>query len=191
MQLALFARYGHSGISGLQRTISFRIGNGAARSDIAKVRPTNSGAALFGTQYAVLDVISDTTATHLGAPTTVNSFGAGQVLWATVMDFSQPSTVDVFLISVAETAVNITSASWVGGVATYNTSADSTLAVGDKTTIAGVSLAGYNGVIIVDSIVDTDTFTALIADPGGSGTGGTSSRISNVTSQSYVLELVG
>lgn len=64
--------------------------------------------------------------------------------------------------------------------------------MGDKTTIAGVSLAGYNGVVIVASIVDTDTFTvAMASDPGGSGTGGTSSRISNMISQSYVLELVG
>jgi hypothetical protein len=38
----------------------------------------------------------------------------------------------------------------------------------------------------------TTQFTvAMPANPGGSGTGGTSSRISNMISQSYVLELVG
>jgi hypothetical protein len=80
----------------------------------------------------------------------------------------------------------------VSGVATYNTSAVHTLAVGDKTTIAGVSLAGYNGVVIVTSVPTTTQFTvAMPANPGGSGTGGTSSRISNMISQSYVLELVG
>jgi hypothetical protein len=123
------------------------------------------------------------------------SFGADSTfngIYGLTIDVSQPCYITIVGQSCAETAVNIATATWVGGVATYNTSAVHTLAVGDKTTIAGVDLAGYNGVVVVASVVDTDTFTvAMASDPGGSGTGGTSSRISNMVSQSYVLELVG
>jgi hypothetical protein len=125
----------------------------------------------------------------IGGYQAVSAISQGNTLDA---DFSAPWSANIKLQSCAETAVAISTATWVGGVATYNTSAASTLAVGDKTTIAGVDLAGYNGVVIVASVVDTDTFTvAMASDPGGSGTGGTSSRISNMISQSYVLELVG
>jgi len=140
---------------------------------------------------ASLLVQSDTSANH-------RSGGGAQGLGPAVSgfnpacDFSAPWYFFMAGISNPETAVAISTATWVGGVATYNTSAVHTLAVGDKTTIAGVDLAGYNGVVVVASVVDTDTFTvAMASDPGGSGTGGTSSRISNMISQSYVLELVG
>jgi hypothetical protein len=140
---------------------------------------------------ASLLVQSDTSANHRSGGGS-QGLGSATSGFNPACDFSAPWYFFMAGISQAETAVAISTATWVGGVATYNTSAASTLAVGDKTTIAGVSLAGYNGVVIVASIVDTDTFTvAMASDPGGSGTGGTSSRISNMISQSYVLELVG
>ena len=93
----------------------------------------------------------------------------------------------------AETAVNITAASWAAGVATYGATAH-TLAVGDKTVIAGITPSGYNiaagGIVTV--VVDANNFKiAVAADPGAYTSGGTSSRISNMVSQSYVLELIG
>ena len=145
-----------------------------------------------GRQAAVLRVISDTLANHRRGNQTQSSYLYGIQQYDNLsVDFSADWSADILLTSCAETAVAISTATWVGGVATYNTSAVHTLAVGDKTTIAGVSLAGYNGVVIVTSVPTTTQFTAVIADPGGSGTGGTSSRISNMISQSYVLELVG
>ena len=149
-----------------------------------------------------ISVLSDASANHRATPASgPNASGVypltGGYFHSTVpaltplVDFSAPWAIDIVMRSAAETAVAISTATWVGGVATYNTSAVHTLAVGDKTTIAGVDLAGYNGVVIVTSVPTTTQFTAVIADPGGSGTGGTSSRISNMISQSYVLELVG
>ena len=161
---------------------------------------TQSALTVNGRLGGAVYVQSDVSANHIATPgsTSLVASPTGGYLSQNIspltptVDFSQPWTAGITLQSAAETAVAISTATWVGGVATYNTSAVHTLAVGDKTTIAGVSLAGYNGVFIVASIVDTDTFTvAMASDPGGSGTGGTSSRISNMISQSYVLELVG
>ena len=146
-------------------------------------------------QKSQFNAVNDTTGPHPTGLIYMTSFGSdssGNGLYYLTANLSQPFYVTVVSQSCAENAVNIASATWAAGVATYNTSAVHTLAVGDKTTIAGVDLAGYNGVSIVASVVDTDTFTvAMASDPGGSGTGGTSSRISNMISQSYVLELVG
>jgi hypothetical protein len=110
-----------------------------------------------------------------------------------VVNFSADWLIDLFLVSAAETSVNITAASWAAGVATYTAEAH-TLAVGDKTVIAGVTPSGYNIAAggIVTTVPDANTFTiAMASDPGAYTSGGTSSRISNVISQSYVLELIG
>ena len=189
MRLEMQSRIAHPGVAGGSPIARLRV-NG----NYFRVATLSMSLAAKRTQMpGAIDVLSDTLAAHLGdvngAITYASGFGSA---YTPSVDFSAPWTADIFLTSAAETAVNIATATWVGGVATYNTSAVHTLAVGDKTTIAGVDLAGYNGVVIVDSIVDTDTFTvAMASDPGGSGTGGTSSRISNMISQSYVLELVG
>ena len=90
-----------------------------------------------------------------------------------------------------ETAITITGATWAAGVATIPATAH-TLAAGDKTTIAGVNPSGYNGVVIVTTAPDANTFTyALASDPGTYVSGGTSARISNMVFQSYVLTLFG
>ena len=109
------------------------------------------------------------------------------------VNFSLPWYIDIQMASAAETAVNIASATWAAGVATFNTSAVHTLVTGDKTVIASVSPSGWNiaaGAIVTQ--IDADTFTVpMAADPGAYVSGGTSSRISNMISQSYVLTLKG
>jgi hypothetical protein len=178
----------HSGIGAGTRVLRTYINNAVFWSILAG----QSGSGLVLRGNASLNVQADTLATHARVGNVQYSFATGNQRATVDADFSDDWTAAIYLTSAAETAVAIATATWVGGVATYNTSAVHTLAVGDKTTIAGVDLAGYNGVVIVASIVDTDTFTvAMASDPGGSGTGGTSSRISNMRSQSYVLELVG
>ena len=93
--------------------------------------------------------------------------------------------------SADETATNITGATWSGGVVTF-TNTSHTLAVGDKTTVAGITPSGYNGVYVIASVPNANTWTATLAsDPGAYTSGGTSSRISNLKLLSYVLELVG
>lgn len=140
-----------------------------------------------------LDVLSDTLAAHLG----LHESNAGYYFNSTnarltpTVDFSQEWAIKVFCQSAQETAVNITGASWSAGVVTF-TAAGHTLAVGDKTVVAGVTPGGYNAVYTVLTVPDANTFTAALAsDPGAYVSGGTSSRTSNVISQSYSLELVG
>jgi hypothetical protein len=77
-------------------------------------------------------------------------------------------------------------------VATYTTSANHTLAVGDKDVISGITPSGYNGTFIVSAVGSPTTFSVpMAANPGTYTSGGSSSRISNVISQSYELALVG
>ena len=195
MQIQFQSAIDVSGITSAQRYFRGSIGNtpplGTGGDNVLSYfSSTTSGSSLVRRVFGTCDVRNDSTdnknASYVAA---YDVAGASASL---LLDVSLPWYMQIHLTSAAETAVAISTATWVGGVATYNTSAASTLAVGDKTTIAGVDLAGYNGVFIVASVVDTDTFTvAMASDPGGSGTGGTSSRISNMISQSYVLELVG
>ena len=201
MQLAASVLLHHPGVGTASRIYRLLIGNStpipimSSTTMIGYYLGNSSGVRQSARNYAEVNVSNDTTGTHQAGLATPSSFaiGAGPGgVYDLGVNFSLPWYAQVQMQSAAETAVNIATATWAGGVATYNTSAVHTLAVGDKTTIAGVALAGYNGVVIVASIVDTDTFTvAMASDPGGSGTGGTSSRISNMISQSYVLELVG
>ena len=149
-----------------------------------------------------LDVLSDSSANHISTGSSGGN-GGGFLAQAggfvnrsnspltPLVDFSAASEVAIVMKSAAETAVNITAASWAAGVATYTATAH-TLAVGDKTTIAGITPSGYNGVLVVTSVPNANTFTAaVVADPGAYTSGGTSSRISNMVSQSYVLYLIG
>ena len=189
MRLDFDIKVDHSGIGTGGRNVNVYL-----QSLLAFGAPLNlSGAKLEARRAEAIEILSDGSFVLDRTLATTTSYGIGLATSATGnLDMSLPWTADVWMQSAAETAVNIATSTWSAGVATYNTSAVHTLAVGDKTTIAGVSLAGYNGVVIVASIVDTDTFTvAMASDPGGSGTGGTSSRISNMKSQSYVLELIG
>ena len=195
MRLEMRCRVRHPAVGTAERFIFMYLGAGAApTTDFYYARAATNNPGPYGpyaTLIAQADIYADSGVNAIARIDSV-TYGVGAAGNFLGFDPSLDWSAGIGLRSCAETAVNIATATWAGGVATYNTSAASTLAVGDKTTIAGVDLAGYNGVVIVASVVDTDTFTvAMASDPGGSGTGGTSSRISNMRSQSYVLELVG
>lgn len=188
MRLEMIVDFRHSGIGTGIRTAQALV-NGNAIWWYSQV--ANSGADLAGNRFSAINVVSDTSAAHRRWASTTNSFAAGQLGTTSIYDFSAPWYINLLLTSCSETAVNITAASWAAGVATYTATAH-TLAVGDKTTIAGITPSGYNGVLVVTSVPDANTFTAaVVADPGAYTSGGTSSRISNMISQSYVLELIG
>lgn len=74
-------------------------------------------------------------------------------------------------------AVNISSASWSGGVATFNTSAAHGLTTGDRVFIGGVLPRLYTSDINnieACTVVDSDTFTIpMTSDPGTYTSGGT------------------
>ena len=137
-----------------------------------------------------LDCLADGSAAHRGG--TAGSAGYQYLggLKAPVVDFSQPWELRVALQSCAETAVNITAATWAAGVATYTATAH-TLATGDKTTVAGITPNGYNVVGVV-TVLNANTFTIPVAgDPGAYVSGGTSSRISNVILDATTVTLIG
>ena len=148
-----------------------------------------------------IDVQSDGSANHVANPSSssnaVSAMAPGYQaqsaqMQSPLVDFSAPWEIAVVMQSAAETAVTITGATWSGGVATYTTSAAHTLAVGDKDVISGITPSGYNGTLIVSAVGSSTTFSVpMAADPGAYTSGGQSSRISNMISQSYVLELVG
>jgi len=139
-----------------------------------------------------VDVLADGNATHIGSPGTVAGLGYTSTLNMPTMDFSIPWEARVSLTSGAETAVNISAAIWAANVVTFTTSAAHTLAVGDKTVIAGVTPSGYDGTYIVVSVPSTTQFTAeLLSDPGAYTSGGTSRRTSNVILQTLTITLEG
>ena len=180
-------------------------GGVVSSGQIAYWQATTNSVYTEGELAGRIDVLSDGSANHRASPssggysllTVAGGYQTQQTTntkQAPLVDFSAPWEVAVIMLSAAETAVNITSASWAAGVATYGTSAVHTLAVGDKTVIADITPTGYNvaaGAIVL-SVPTTTSFTvAMAADPGAYTSGGTSSRISNMISQSYILTLRG
>lgn len=70
-------------------------------------------------------------------------------------------------------SVSVSSATWLAGTATFNTSSVHGLVSDQKVSITGVSPIGYNVVGTV-SVSDTDTFTiAVESNPGSYSSGGT------------------
>lgn len=190
----------------IYNTMEEAIASGASTSagQFAYSQITTSDLNSNGELVGRLDVLSDSSANHISTGSSGPN-GTGFLVQAggfvnrsnspltPLVDFSAASEVAIVMKSAAETAVNITAASWAAGVATYTATAH-TLAVGDKTVIAGITPSGYNiaagGIVL--TVPDANTFTiAVVADPGAYTSGGTSSRISNMVSQSYVLSLIG
>ena len=208
MQLRCALAFFSGGIGTGAKIAQMWIGNSGSVSSagtFSYLNNTGNNINSNGEMEGRIDVRSDTNAQHYarpGAGPNANGvlalsngfFHTLSLASNPTVIFSSPWEIAVVLRSAAETAVNISSATWAGGIATFNTSAAHTLAVGDKTVIAGVTPSGYNipaGAIVLSVPTTTQFTVALAADPGTYTSGGTSSRISNVTSQSYVLELVG
>ena len=191
MRLRLEAWIGHSGISSANRFAFWKSVNPVS-VEISQLNMALSGTDLNTLLAGTLDILADAGAGHRsirGISSTYPNAGTSQR--NINIDFSQQWETGLYLQSVNETPVNITGASWSAGVVTFTANAH-TLAVGDKTTIAGITPSGYNGVYIVTSVPNANTFTATLAsDPGAYVSGGTSSRISNVVSEGYTLTLLG
>ena len=193
MRLEMPFRISHGGISSATRNIYTNIGNTTSGTPFSYTATAASGYSISSHLLPILDVLSDSSVAHRGG-TNNPAYGTNFTgLYTPTVDFSQAWYANIQVQGIAETAVNITAASWAAGVATYTATAH-TLAVGDKTVIAGITPSGYNIAAggIVTTVPDANTFTiAMAADPGAYTSGGTSSRISNMISQSYVLELIG
>lgn len=205
MRIKLEQRFKVPGIGTGTRRVMPNIGpvghSDGASTQLEQATFTGSSTSYKGELVCGVDVLSDTSATHIGGAITkdggisflANGYAsAAAPTSAPVVDFSQPWEVGLFMTSCAETAVNITGATWSAGVATYTCTAH-TLSTGDKTVIAGISPAGWNVAAgAIATRIDNNTFSIpLAADPGAYVSGGTSSRISNMISQSYILTLEG
>jgi hypothetical protein len=189
MQLELEAWIEHNGISSSTRFAFWRT---PGNIDISQINVGYNGTDLNTTLIGQLDVLSDTTGLHRSARQIGEAYlQAGQSRSDIALDFSQSWTTSLWLQSVNENTTNITSVSWSGGVATF-VNPSHTLNTGDKTTVAGVSNTAYNGVYSNITRVDANTWSGtLVADPSGAGTGGTSSRVSNMRVMRYLLWLMG
>ena len=179
----------HDGIGTGQRLIYFMVNN----QFVGQLNVTTSGTSISSQMRSIAAIRNDTSGPHYCSRGVGPSYGVQSSAMLS-FDVSAPLTCDIRLASVAENAVNISSATWSGGIATFNTAAAHTLAVGDKTVIASVTPTGWNipaGAIVLTVPTTTQFTVAMAADPGAYTSGGTSSRISNMISQSYVLELVG
>ena len=119
----------------------------------------------------------------IGLHTLVPSAGNSQAV-----NFTNPWDMTFIGGSYAETAQTGVTATWSAGVATFAKTAHG-YAVGDKIANTTFDRAGYNGTLVAASVPTADSWTAAIAsDPGGAGSGGTTSRISNVTLVDYIVE---
>lgn len=195
MRIMMDVRVGHVGVSTSQRYAIVRIGNSSGSMQNFGLGNHNQSSADLSNNNArfstVLDVLSDTSAAHRGGlASPFESFRAGVIRYNPTVDFSLPWYANVSMISVAENPITITGATWSGGFATYTTSAPHTLAVADKDVISGITPSGWNTTAIVSAVGSSTTFSVPMAvDPGAYTSGGQSSRISNMESQSYVLTL--
>ena len=193
-RLELKSNYSISGLGNGVRDVRFLVNTTDPNNFSAVASTATSNADLWGILYGVQEIGPSLSAV-LGRRRNGGGLAVGSIGYGTFsIDLSSDWSAYIHLRSAAETAVNISSATWAGGIATFNTAADHTLAVGDKTVIAGVTPTGWNipaGAIVLSVPTTTQFTVALAADPGTYSTGGTSSRISNMISQSYVLELVG
>ena len=204
MRLRLDFAFRLPAIGGSIRRAHYTVGSAGhvynSAQQIGTAHTSTSGLDVSGWLDTYLNVLSDVSAAHRG-PARFNLSGLGLLSSGVIstadigssptVDFSQPWDMGLWGVSAAETATNITSVSWSGGVAIF-VNPSHTLNTGDKTTVAGVSVGGYNGVYSNITRIDANTWSGtLVADPGGAGTGGTSSRISAVEFRSYSLALEG
>ena len=183
----------HSGIGSGTRRVTFGAKNTSGSFQaIHNNTLATSGANLVAFFAGTLDIVSNTSGNHVGMWSSGgSSYGVGLPGILCPLDMSLPLEFQMVGNSVDETATSITGATWSGGVVTF-TNPSHTLAVGDKTTVAGITPSGYNAVYIVTSVPNANTWAAALAsNPGAYTSGGTSSRISNLKLLSYVLELVG
>ena len=194
MRLELDVVYNAGALTSANRTANLMVGNITPSAGFAWNVASTSNALVKGRMNGVIDVLSDVSATHLGMTGTAAASFANNITNITdpTVDFSQAWVIGPHFVSAAEAAVNITGATWSAGVATYTCTAH-TLVTGDKTVVASVTPSGYNiaaGAVVTR--IDNNTFSAPVAaDPGAYTSGGTSSRISNMVSRSFVLTLKG
>lgn len=84
-------------------------------------------------------------------------------------------------------AVNVTTASWAGGVVTMDVSSTVGFLSGNSITVAGVTPSGYNVVGVTVTVVDGNTITyPLVSDPGAYTSGGTVVEVRNSGDEVFI-----
>ena len=150
----------------------------------------------FSANKNEMEVVNVTTALGVNQATkqsTTSNIGIHNISTPTIdlapiVNFGNAWEIAFAAQSCAETAQTAVTATWAAGVATF-TKTTHGYAVGDKIVNTLFTPSGYNATFIVASVPDANSWTAaLVADPGGAGSGGSTSRISNVTLVDYYVE---
>ena len=196
MSLSMTLKFSHPGVGNFNRGVWLRAGAANAVLDqsrsFSSVSSAVTNTTAAGVMIGSLDVLSDISASHRGYLNGNVGLTFSSAIHPLTVDFSQPWDAAIYAQSGAENAITITGASWIAGQAGYFTSAAHGYAIGDKVTVAGITPTGYNGTFIIVDVLDSTTIVVdMPVDPGAWVSGGTSARISPVTSQSYSLELWG
>lgn len=189
----LWVRQKFPAIGSVFRAMRFRagaVGGGVAGSLIGFGAATTDSPDSNGRMCVELTALG-TVGQHIGSASQ-NSVGGLYTTYVnnipmTTVDFTAPWEIAFTGISAAETAQTGVTATWAAGVATFTSTAHG-YAVGDKIVNTTFAPAGYNGTLIVTGVTANTWTSAIAADPGGAGTGGTTSRVSNVTLVDYLIE---
>ena len=122
-----------------------------------KVAIAGVGVAGYNGTFTIVSTPTPTTFTYVAAAGLAASGGGN---------------VTVLTTQTATIAASPNGATEVGTTVTITTSAPNGLAVGDKVTIAGVGVAGYNGTFTIVSTPSPTTFTYVGASAGFAASGG-------------------
>ena len=178
----------HSAISSTNRIAVWRVGN----NQTSQINLNNSGTDLNTRIMGRLIAANDGAGPHKSLRGLFGTYPNAGNSQNNTVDFSAPWTSEIEGQSANETAITITAATWSGGFATYTTNVAHNYAVADKTTVAGISPSGWNGVFVMDSIPSSTQFRVpMAANPGAYVSGGSTARISALRILSYVMELWG
>lgn len=178
----------HSGISSTNRIAIWRVGS----NDTSQININVSGTDLNTRIMGRLIAANDGAGPHKSLRGLIATYPNAGNSQDNTVDFSAPWTTQINGQSANETAITITAATWSGGFATYTTNVAHNYAVADKTTVAGISPSGWNGVFVMDSIPSSTQFRVpMAADPGAYVSGGSTARISALRILSYIMELWG
>lgn len=192
-RIRTWTRWAVPGVGTTTRTTSLRmgaVGGGLAGGLAHEFGTATSGAV---NQMETLNTTTALSSNGITRQTSAGSFGLhdpnyGNGSYAPSINFTNPWEIAFTGKSCAETAQTGVTATWSAGVATFAKTAHG-YAVGDNIVNTTFTPTGYNATFVVASVPTADTWTAaLVGDPGGAGSGGTTTRTSNVTLVDYLIE---
>jgi predicted CXXCH cytochrome family protein len=122
--------------------------------------------AIQGSSFAFAPSLSLTSTRASWTQANISAVSASAPWTITIPNMSTNPTYDTGGLVSTASANTIESASWAGGVASYTTFVNHGLSTGQKVSITGSSVAGFNVIMQPITVTSADTFTVAVADPG-------------------------